>query len=298
MNFSLEAARLHMVELIRSLVRAEGLSASGIPGVQLMHGTRCMPRTPVVYEPGIAILVQGRKRGYLSGHEFVYDQRNYLVTSVPMPFEVETEASPELPLYGVKVKVEMTTLAELLLEMDDRLPESATSPRGIYATPLNEDMSSAVIRLLECLATPVDARILGPQIVREIVYRVLCGEQGGALRALATRHSHCGRIGKVLRQVHANFSSPLDVETMADEASMSVSAFHHHFKAVTSSSPLQYLKTIRLHQARLLMVQEGLSAGIAAQRVGYESPSQFSREFKRLFGSNPSAEAARVRATL
>ncbi|MDB5976322.1 MAG: AraC family transcriptional regulator [Nevskia sp.] len=298
MNFSLEAARLHMVELVRFLVREEGLSASTLPGVQLMHGTRSMPRTPVVYEPGIAILVQGRKRGYLSGHEFVYDQRNYLVTSVPMPFEVETEASPELPLYGVKVKVEMTTLAELLLEMDDRLPESATSPRGIYATPLNEDMSSAVIRLLECLAAPVDARILGPQIVREIVYRVLCGEQGGALRALATRHSHCGRIGKVLRQVHANFSSPLDVETMADEASMSVSAFHHHFKAVTSSSPLQYLKTIRLHQARLLMVQEGLSAGIAAQRVGYESPSQFSREFKRLFGSNPSAEAARVRATL
>lgn len=298
MNFSLEAARLHMVELVKSLVRAEGLSASAIPGVQLMHGTHCTPRTPVVYEPGIAILVQGRKRGYLSGHEFVYDQRNYLVTSVPMPFEVETEASPEAPLYGVKVKVEMTTLAELLLEMDDRLPESATSPRGIYATPLNEDMSSAVIRLLECLAAPVDARILGPQIVREIVYRVLCGEQGGALRALATRHSHCGRIGKVLRQVHANYSCPLDVETMADEASMSVSAFHHHFKAVTSSSPLQYLKTIRLHQARLLMVQEGLSAGIAAQRVGYESPSQFSREFKRLFGSNPSAEAARVRATL
>ena len=298
MNFSLETARLHMVELVRSLVREEGLNASAIPGVQLMHGTHCMPRTPVVYEPGIAILVQGRKRGYLSGHEFIYDQRNYLVTSVPMPFEVETEASPELPLYGVKVKVEMTTLAELLLEMDDRLPETATSPRGIYATPLNEDMSGAVIRLLECLAAPVDARILGPQIVREIVYRVLCGEQGGALRALATRHSHCGRIGKVLRQVHANFSCPLDVETMADEASMSVSAFHHHFKAVTSSSPLQYLKTIRLHQARLLMVQEGLSAGIAAQRVGYESPSQFSREFKRLFGSNPSAEAARVRATL
>ena len=298
MNFSLKAARLRMVELVRFLVREEGLSATPIPGVQLMHGTHSMPRTPVVYEPGIAILVQGRKRGYLSGHEFVYDQRNYLVTSVPMPFEVETEASPELPLYGVKVKVEMTTLAELLLEMDDRLPESATSPRGIYATPLNEDMSGAVIRLLECLAAPVDARILGPQIVREIVYRVLCGEQGGALRALATRHSHCGRIGKVLRQVHANFSSPLDVETMADEASMSVSAFHHHFKAVTSSSPLQYLKTIRLHQARLLMVQEGLSAGIAAQRVGYESPSQFSREFKRLFGSNPSVEAARVRATL
>ena len=106
------------------------------------------------------------------------------------------------------------------------------------------------------------------------------------------------RIGKVLRHVHANYSSPLDVESMADEASMSLSAFHHHFKAVTSCSPLQYLKTIRLHQARLLMVHEGMGASTAAQRVGYESPSQFSREFKRLFGANPSTEAARVRAAL
>ena len=182
--------------------------------------------------------------------------------------------------------------------MDEPLPDSVASPRGIYATPLNAALGGAVIRLLECLGDATEARILGPQIVREIVYRVLCGEQGNALRALAVRHTHFARIGKVLRRVHTEFSCPLDVETLAEEASMSVSTFHHHFKAVTSTSPLQYVKTIRLHQARLLMVHEGLNAGVAAQRVGYESPSQFSREFKRLFGSNPSTEAARVRAAL
>ena len=219
MNLGLEEARLRMVELIRGLAPPEGQSATPIPGVMLMHGCRPMARTPVIYEPGIAVLVQGRKRGYLGGQLFEYDQRNYLVTSVPMPFEVETIASPDEPLLGVKMRIELAMLAELLLEMDERLPESGSSPRGLYATPLNAAMSGTVIRLLEALADPVDARILGPQLARELLYRVLCGEQGGALRALATRTSHCGRIGKVLRRVHAEYSCELDVESLAEEAS-------------------------------------------------------------------------------
>jgi AraC-like DNA-binding protein len=296
-KYSAEIAQSHMAALLSALRPREGKHPSVLSGVDLLCGTQSMGRHPVVYEPSIVILVQGRKRGYLGEQVYTYDQHNYLVTSVPMPFECETEASPQRPLLGLSLKVEPALLAELLLDMDEPLGDNSTSPRGIYATPLNAALGGAVIRLLECLADPVDARMLGPQIVREIIYRVLRGEQGGALRALATRHSHSGRIGKVLRRVHAEFSCPLDVETLAAEASMSVSAFHHHFKAVTSTSPLQYVKTIRLHQARLLMVHEGLHAGIAAQRVGYESPSQFSREFKRLFGANPSTEAARVRAT-
>jgi AraC-like DNA-binding protein len=287
-----------MAGLLSGLTTRDGPNPSLLPGVQFMRATQYRPRAPVVYEPGIFIIVQGRKRGFLGEQVYTYDQHNYLVTSVPLPLECETQATPEQPLLGVAVNIDLGGLAELLLEMDEHLPDSSASPRGIYATPLDAELGGAVIRLLEALREPVDARILGPQIVREITYRVLCGEQGGALRALATRHSHSGRIGKVLRHVHSHYSTPLDVETLAEEASMSVSAFHHHFKAVTSSSPLQYVKTIRLHQARLLMVHEGLNASVAAQRVGYESPSQFSREFKRLFGSNPSTEAARVRAAL
>jgi AraC-like DNA-binding protein len=171
-------------------------------------------------------------------------------------------------------------------------------PRGIFATPLHDDLCNAALRLLESLRTPAEARILGPQIVREITYRVLRGPQGDALRAVAARHTHFGQISKALHRMHADYSDSLDVETLARESGMSVSTFHHNFKSVTSSSPLQYLKAIRLHKARLLMVNEGLGAGVAAGRVGYESPSQFSREFKRFFGSSPADEAARIRLSL
>ena len=143
--------------------------------------------------------------------------------------------------------------------------------RGIYATPLDSELTGAVIRLLECLRSPMDSRILGPQIVREVVYRVLLGEPGGALRGMATRHSRFSRIANVLKLIHSEYPNSLDVDTLAAEANMSVSTFCHNFKAVTALSPLQYLKSIRLHKARMLMVQEGLNASSAASVVGYET---------------------------
>jgi AraC-like DNA-binding protein len=163
---------------------------------------------------------------------------------------------------------------------------------------MTEELGGAVIRLLECLRSPLDSRILGRQTVREIVYRVLQGEQGGALRALASRDERFSRIARVLKHVHAEYAQSLCVEEMARKAAMSVAAFHHYFKLVTASSPLQYLKRIRLDQARLLMAHDGYNASTAARAVGYESASQFSREFKRLFGVTPVEEAAQTRARL
>jgi len=154
------------------------------------------------------------------------------------------------------------------------------------------------VRLLESLQAPLDCRVLGPQIVREICYRVLCGEQSGALRAVAARRGHFSQISKVLRRIHADYAAALDVESLAREASMSVSTFHQNFRDVTSTSPLQYIKSIRLHKARMLMAQEGLNASVAARQVGYESSSQFSREFKRFFGDTPVEQAAKMRAIL
>jgi AraC-like DNA-binding protein len=287
-----------LADLIAARATSDGFSVSPLDGVRFMRSTRSTPRAPVVYEPGIFIIAQGRKRGYLGGEVYTYDPRNYLVLSVPLPFECEVEASPQEPLLGLSVRVDPATIADLLLEMDDVPSTPVAVPRGIYATPLDDELCSAATRLLECLATPADARILGPQIVREITYRVLRGEQGHALRAVAARHGNFGQITKALRRMHTDYSGELDVDTLARESGMSVSTFHHNFKAVTSTSPLQYLKTIRLHKARLLMVHEGLGAGIAAGRVGYESPSQFSREFKRLFGNSPADEAARIRVSL
>lgn len=284
-----------LVELLSSLATGEGYTPSRLDGVRFMRSSHGAPRHPVVYEPGIFLIAQGRKRGYLGGDVFTYDAKNYLVLSVPLPFECEVEATPAEPLLGLSVRIEPVTIAELLMEIDDHPTAAVPLPRGIYATPVNESLCDAATRLLEALTSPSDARILGPQIVREITYRVLRGEQGDALRAVAVRHGSFGQIAKALRRMHASYAESLDVEQLARESGMSVSTFHHNFKAVTSSSPLQYLKTIRLHQARLLMVHDGLPAGNAAGRVGYESPSQFSREFKRLFGSSPAEEAARLR---
>ncbi|HEY9155902.1 MAG TPA: helix-turn-helix domain-containing protein, partial [Opitutaceae bacterium] len=152
--------------------------------------------------------------------------------------------------------------------------------------------------LAEALRSKDDARILGPAIVREITYRVLLGKLGGNVRALAAPQSHFGQISRILNRLHAEYAAPVDTESLAREAGMSVSTFHAHFKAITASSPLQYLKTIRLHKAQLLMVNDGASAAEAAMRVGYESASQFSREFKRHFGATPAARAEHLRTRL
>jgi AraC-like DNA-binding protein len=163
---------------------------------------------------------------------------------------------------------------------------------------MNPELAASVIRLLECLKCPVDSRLLGRQMVREVVYRVLRGEQGGALYALASRDDHFTRIARVLRHIHSDYAKPLGTEEMAKLAGMSVSVFHHHFKLVTASSPLQYLKRIRLDRAKALMTLDGYNAGSAARAVGYESASQFGREFKRLYGMTPVEDAEQARSRL
>lgn len=272
----------------------EGINSTRVPGVTLTRATRFQSRSPSINEPSVVIVGQGRKRG-LSGEVYVYDANNYLVLSVPLPLECETEASPEFPVWSMTIQVEMTTLSELLLEMEDTRPIARDRvPRAIASRPLTAAMEGAAVRLLECLESPTESRVLGRPIVREFLFRVLCGDEGEALRAVAARHSHCGQIGNVLRQIHASYSEDFRMETLAREASMSVSAFHRHFKAVTTLAPLQYIKSIRLHKARMLMVRDGLDVGIVAKRVGYDSPSQFSREYKRFFGTSPSGERGRV----
>ena len=290
--------RQRLAGLLSEVAVHEGIHRTLVAGVEVARISQPVPRAPVVYRPKILIVGQGRKRAYLGGEVYRYDAYNYLVLSVPLPAECETEASPEEALLLLSLSVEPTRLGEMLLEMDELTPPAGPTPRGISSTPMSEELGGAVIRLLECLRSPLDSRMLGRQVVREIVYRVLLGEQGGSLRALASRDDHFARIARVLRHVHAEYASPLSVEEMARKAGMSVAAFHHYFKLVTASSPLQYLKRIRLDQARMLMAHDGYNAGTAARAVGYESASQFSREFKRLFGMTPVEEAEHTRARL
>jgi AraC-like DNA-binding protein len=295
MNEADTAVKGKLVELLGALAIKEGFSPSNLAGVQFLRSNKPFPRMPVVYEPSIVIVGQGKKIGYLGDQVYTYDPYNYLVLSVPLPFECETLATPEEPYLAVSVRVDPVMVGELLIEMDDDIPDKGTAERGIISTPMTDDMISATVRLLDCLQSPLDSRILGPHNVREIIYRVLYGEQGGALRALAVRHSRFSQIARVLRRIHTEYDKELDMEFLAGEANMSVSTFHHNFKAVTSSSPLQYLKSIRLHKALMLMIQDGLNANTAAGKVGYESASQFSREFKRYFGNTPADEAAKLR---
>ena len=291
----LENNRRRMVELLSALSTSEGLRPSILDGLQLGRSSRNTPRAPVMYEPSIYIVANGRKIGFVGSRRVVYDANNYLVLSIPLPFECETEVGEDGPLLGMSVRVDVGVVSELALKMDAlRRAEDEGCVECIRATPLDASLSTAAVRLLECLRSPVDAKVLGPGLMREITYRVLCGPQGHVLLAMLARHGQLAQIQSVLQRIHHRFSEPLNVQGLAEEAGMSVSAFHHHFKAVTASSPLQYLKSVRLHKARMLMVHDGVGAAVAADRVGYESASQFSREFRRFFGSSPVEESRRL----
>ncbi len=188
----------------------------------------------------------------------------------------------------MRLNVDILQLQELLMDIgEDPLFQPAVASSGINSAVLSEDILCAAERLLDVMERPLDARILGKQIVREILYYVLTGPCGGALLALVSRQTHFSLISRVLKHIESQYTENLSVDRLAAEANMSVSAFHHNFKSVTSTSPLQYLKTYRLHKARMLMIHDGMKASAAAIQVGYESPSQFSREFKRYFGMTP-----------
>ena len=201
-------------------------------------------------------------------------------------------------MLAVRVGVTPAAVTELLMQMEHLEPASGFQPQAMEATALDDVLRGATIRLLESLRSADESRILGPQIVREIIYHVLRGKLGPNLRALAAPDSHFGRISRVLTRIHSDYARHYDIAMLARDAGMSVAAFHTRFKAITSSSPLQYLKNIRLNKARMLMVNEGVNASGAAVKVGYESASQFSREFKRLFGDGPARVAANMRKLL
>lgn len=291
-----EAICLQLADKINHLKNNDKIISERLAGIRLLYGVEPGPRTPVMYQPGIIFLFSGHKIGYINKRKFRYDANEYLLLTVPLPFECETWATPEVPLTGIRLDIDVLQLQELLMDIgeDERfqLPMAAS---GINSATLSDEILCAVERLLDVMERPLDARILGKQIIREILYHVLMGPRGGALLALVSRQTHFSLISRVLKQIEMKYTENLNVEQLAAEANMSVSAFHHNFKAVTSTSPLQYLKSYRLHKARMMMIHDGMKASAAAMRVGYESASQFSREFKRYFGVTPGEDAARMR---
>jgi len=289
-------AQARLAALLRALAPAEGYNLTALPDVRILRSDRPLSRTPVLYDPGIVIVCQGRKQGFFGNEVYVYDEQHYLAVAVPVPFTMETQASAERPLLAVYMHLDFRLAADLLLQLgQNNAAAPAAPPRSMMSTPMDAAFRGSLLRFLEVLSDPLEAAILGPSLVRELYFRVFTGKQGSAMHAALAMQGQFGKIGKALRRIHTTYSQALDLSQLASEAGMSLQAFHHHFKAITRTSPMQYVKSTRLHQARLLMVRQGVTAEAAAHSVGYASPSQFNREFKRFFGLPPAAESRRMR---
>lgn len=282
-------ATLDLIELLEAHTPIAGDNATHWPGLTLVRMTEPMTRRPMVYEPCICFVAQGSKRAYLGGETFCYDPMNYLVVALPLPLEAEiVEATPDDPLLALVLRVDVAEVGQLLLEMEEAgAPAERGAPSGLYVSPIDEELADAITRLVAVSSDRMRARLLGPGVMREILYHLLRGEQGERLRQLALGAGTGRGVARVVRHLQENFDQPTDVDSLARMVGMSASTLHRSFKEVTALTPIQYLKTLRLHRARALMLSDGLNAGEAAYRVGYQSQSQFSREFKRLFGATP-----------
>lgn len=287
-----------IISLLRAMAPREGYTLTALPGVRILRADRDLARTPVLYDPGIVIVCQGTKRGYFGDQLYVYDAQHYLAVSVPVPFDMETEATLERPLLALYLHLDFALAAELMLHIDaGPATKPVLAPQSMMSSPMAADMRASVLRLLEALSRPLEAAVLGAGLLRELYFRVLTGTQGSALREALSLKGQYGKIGRALHRIHAGYAEALTLPQLAGEAGMSPPTFHTHFKAITQTSPMQYLKSIRLHQARLLMVRQDLNAEAACRAVGYTSASQFSREFRRLFSRTPAAETKRMRAS-
>jgi len=288
-------AQSPMVQLLSALAPQEGYNLTALPDVRILRSDRPLARTPVLYDPGIVFVCQGSKRGFFGDRVYLYDEQHYLAVSVPVPFTMETTASADHPLLAIYMHLDFNVVTELLLQLaQQQVPLTAKAAQSMMSSPMDEALRASVLRLLSALNHPLDAVMLGPALVRELYYRVLTGAQGNALRAALTQQGQFGKVGKALRHIHAHYAQPQNLAQLAAEAGMSVPTFHTHFKGITQQSPMQYVKSVRLHQARMLMVRQEMTAAAASHAVGYESPSQFTREFKRLFGLPPGEEVKRM----
>ena len=292
MNGSMATMKTLLLDLLPQDMNWE----SPIPGVNLIRREKAYDPKPLLYKPEIILLAQGRKNVYVGERKYTYDPNHYFVLTVPLPVVCEAIIEPGEPLLGIVIKLEPRVIGEILSEMNSAPPRGEQAQGSLYQAPLSEDLVDAAIRLLRVLKSEGEAKFLGPLCVKEILYRVICGDQGGLLRDLVSTNRNLFQISRIVGLIHEKYSQPLDMPTLAREAGMSLSAFHSNFREVTSSSPLQYLKNTRLHKAKDLIQQYGEKAYQAANLVGYESVSQFSREYKRCFGVSPAKDRQAVPA--
>lgn len=295
-----DRARELRSELVRKISLFMGSAekrAMEIPGLTLYR--RIAPTAPssVTYEPSVAVVAQGRKRVDLRQTTFIYDASRFLLTSLDLPVVSQViEASEDVPYLCMLLKLEMPVVRELLSREEIHAPEAPPDSPAMATGQTTVELLDACCRLVDLLSTPQDIPFLSGLIQREIIYRILRGPVGGRLRAIATLGDQSHRTAKAIAWIRTNYAKPLRVEDLAEIAGMGLSTFHQHFRALTAMSPLRYQKQLRLHTARGRMLMDGLDAASAAFEVGYESASQFNREYSRLFGQPPMRDIRTLRS--
>jgi AraC-like DNA-binding protein len=273
-----------------------GLLGTAISALSLARRDAPTEPTSYMYEPSLCVIAQGAKRVLLGDDTYVLDVHHFLITSVDLPTVVQIiRASRETPYLGLTLKLDRREMAQLLADSHLPPPHAQQSSRGMAIGEVTSPLLVACHRLIDLLAEPQDIPILAPIIQREILYRLLVGDQGARLRQIASAGSQSHRIAQAIDWLKRHYTLPLRIDDLAAHVHMSPSAFHHHFRALTAMSPLQYQKWLRLNEARRLMLTERLEAATAAFQVGYESPSQFSREYRRVFGAPPVRDITSLR---
>jgi AraC-like DNA-binding protein len=291
-----QAGRGDLAEHVGRVVREEG--TFDLPGgLRLLRASSPTELEHGVSFPAFCVVAQGSKEVLLGDNLYHYDAHNYLVTAAALPIASQvTGASEERPYLGVVLRLGPALVGSVMVEAGHPTPGDRAAVRAFDVSPLDEGLLDAVLRLVRLLDSPAnEARFLWPLVTREIVFRLLEGEQGDRLRQTAVLGGHAHRIAGALERMREDFDRPLRIEDIARESGMSVSGFHHHFKAVTAMSPLQFQKRVRLQESRHLMLSENLDAASAGHRVGYGDASQFTREYKRLFGAPPARDMERLR---
>lgn len=285
-----------LAALINYYCPKDGVHRTAIPGVSLVRSSEVGEPVYMLHQPALCIVAQGKKRLFLGGEVYTYDSSQHLIISVDLPVSGEIiEARPETPYLCIQIDLDTALLAELLLAEDAKTVNQQSSSPALTLSPTTPEILGAAGRLLELLATPPMIGTLAPLIEREILYRLLLSERAPHLRQITLADSKINSINRAIGWLKENYREPFSADILAREARMSVSAFHRHFKVVTSLSPLQYQKQLRLQEARRLILGTSLDAAAVGFEVGYESPSQFSREYRRLFGAPPGRDTVRLK---
>jgi AraC-like DNA-binding protein len=294
----LRLAQEELVERIARLV-PEDATLEPLPGLLLNRSTKPMEWGGTLTQPAFCFVAQGNKQALVGDEVYRYDPGHYLLFTVDLPVAFEVpEAAEDNPFLGLKLDLEPSIVASVAMDSGIKFKKNELATKAINVSRVDADLLDAVLRLIRLLERPKEAKVLGPLVIREIVYRLLVGGQGPRLTHLLAVEGDTRRISKAIGHLREHFDEQLKMDEIAQQLGMSVSGFHHHFKSVTSMSPLQFQKSLRLQEARRLMLGEALDAASAGFRVGYEDPSHFSREYKKQFGAPPQRDISRLRAEL